>query len=104
MIRVSIIHSNRKFQSSNSSSENASSSLVVIEKVEYIAIFIYRVVLFVICHHVFRPPEVLVQIDDGLGVDDVDEGQLLEHDDRHSGGPLAEAIEDSYILIPTGYG
>ncbi len=39
---------------------------------------------------VIRPPQVLVQIDDGLRVDDVDEGQLLKNYYRHSGGPLVE--------------
>ncbi len=43
-----------------------------------------------------------MQIDDGLGVDDVDEGQLLKHDDGHGGGPLAEAIEKSGVIVLKG--
>ncbi len=43
-----------------------------------------------------------MQIDDGLGVDDVDEGQLLKHYDRHGGGLLAEAVEDIYLIVFKG--
>ena len=43
-----------------------------------------------------------MQIDHGLGVDDVYEGQLLEHKDGHSSGPLTEAVEESDAVICMG--
>ncbi len=37
-----------------------------------------------------------MQIDDGLGVDDVDEGQLLKHEDSHSSGQLALGMNKEF--------